>query len=214
MCGVFFGGSSQKCFGWSCLTLRRGCGTQGFLRWHRGKGTQWAGPRQMPRAPRCACRLFQCQGKAGIFSQQLWKRRLVWGISVSAQIRRMETHKCTWQEARGFADTPGILSHDTGWKPFPSHSQVMACISLPGTKQITAWALNPLPSPEERLERLKLAPSFADEQCDNHTEPSEKPCQCHTLSRGLSVQASPPHPSSLGFSLPNLHHRSLTSPPV
>lgn len=43
----------------------------GFLPWHRGKGTQCAGPRQMPRAPGFAHRLFQWQGKAGIFSQQL-----------------------------------------------------------------------------------------------------------------------------------------------
>lgn len=47
------------------------CGTEGFLLWHRGKGMQCAGPRQMPRAPDCARRLFQCHRKAGIFSQQL-----------------------------------------------------------------------------------------------------------------------------------------------
>lgn len=136
MCGVSFGGWSQNWFGWSCvtLTLCRGCCTEGFLLWHRGKGTQCAGPRQIPRAPDCASRFFQCQRKAGVFSQQLWKLRLVWGISVSAQIRKMETHKFTWQEAQGFADTPGVFSHDTEWKPFPSHSQVMACIGLPRNK--------------------------------------------------------------------------------
>lgn len=33
MCGVFFGGSSQNWFGWSCTTLAV---------WHRGKGTDCA----------------------------------------------------------------------------------------------------------------------------------------------------------------------------
>lgn len=68
---------------------------------------------QAPRAPDCTHRLFQCQRKAGIFSQQLGKLRLVWGISVSAQIRKMETYKFTWQVAQGFADTPGVFSQDT-----------------------------------------------------------------------------------------------------
>lgn len=76
---------------------------------HRGispvaqrEGHSLCSPRQIPRAPDCARRLFQCQRKAGIFSQELWKLRLVWRISVSAQIRKMETHKFAWQEARGF----------------------------------------------------------------------------------------------------------------
>lgn len=140
MCGVFFGGSSQNWFGWSCLTLAlwRGCRTQGFLLWHRGKGTECAGgPKQIPRAPDCTGKLFQCQRKAGIFSQQLWKLRLVWGISVSAQIRKMETHKFTWQEAWGFADTPGVFSQDNEWKRFHHIPRWWPALACPVTKQIT-----------------------------------------------------------------------------